>query len=197
MRQEIRALQAGANALGLAPGREDGLSGPRNESGMRGFIAAHKGRRGDPVEEMHQAIIDLGYLAAGPVSRLWTPELDRGPRALIEGEGQARASAIVEDQTVPPGGRGGWVSHGKQFFQGRVRHPVGLFVLHTTATSEARWKGKPNRQMFEDLRSWHLANGWREIGYHGRTFPDGEVIKGRAWPEIGAHAIGHNAGSLG
>ena len=123
MRQEIRALQAGANALGLAPGREDGLWGPRNESGMRGFMAAHKGRRGDPVEEMHQAIIDLGYLAAGPVSRLWTPELDRGPRALIEGEGQARASAIVEDQTVPPGGRGGWISG--QAVLSRTRAPPG------------------------------------------------------------------------
>ncbi len=196
MRQEIRALQAGATALGFSAGPEDGLWGPRTEAGMLTLLAAHEGRWGDPVETMHQAIIDLGYLSAGPVSRIWTPELDRGLRALIEGEGRPRAGAIVEDVTVSPGW-GGWVSHEKQVLQGGAGYLVSLFVLHTTATSATWWKGKSNRQMFEEVRSWHLANGWRDIGYHGLIFPDGEVIEGRAWSEIGAHVIGHNAGSLG
>ncbi|SDF91856.1 N-acetylmuramoyl-L-alanine amidase [Alloyangia pacifica] len=196
MRQEIHALQTGANALGFNAGRADGLWGPKTEAGLLALLASHVGRWGDPVEAMHQAVIDLGYLSAGPVSRVWTPELDRGLRAVVEAEGLPRAGAIVEDVTLSPGW-GGWVSHEKQVLQGSAGYVVGLFVLHTTATSATWWKGKSNRQMFDEVRGWHLAKGWRDIGYHGLIFPDGEVIEGRGWGEIGAHVIGHNAGSLG
>ncbi|MBE9636290.1 hypothetical protein [Salipiger mangrovisoli] len=178
MRQEIHALQAGANALGFSAGRADGLWGPKTEAGLLALLAAQEGRWGDPVAAMLRAIIDLGYLAAGPVSRVWTPELDLGLRALVEADGLPRAGAIVEDVTVSPGW-GGWVSHEKQVLQGSAGFLVSLFVLHTTATSATWWKGKSNRQMFEEVRGWHLANGWRDIGYHGLIFPDGEVI-GRA-----------------
>ena len=67
------------------------------------------------------------------------------------------------------------------------------------------------------IRQWHLARGWKDIGYHfvipnGHITPDlyipsmdgcvevGRVIDGDGYltgNEIGAHALGHNADSLG
>lgn len=196
MRDEIRALQTGANALGFPAGPEDGIWGGKTRGGLRALLDAHEGRWGDPVLEIGRALIDLGYLAAGPLSRVWTPELDRALSRLIAEGGVPRASAVVEP-TVAPAGQLFRPDHDRQRYQGSAGYLISLFVLHTTATPGSWWKGKTNRAMFEEVRSWHLAKGWRDIGYHGLIFPDGEVIEGRAWDEIGAHVIGYNRGSLG
>ena len=60
------------------------------------------------------------------------------------------------------------------------------------------------------IDSWHKERGWSGIGYHyvilnGRPkrskdynpLLDGEVQKGRADKNVGAHARGHNAHSIG
>jgi N-acetyl-anhydromuramyl-L-alanine amidase AmpD len=60
------------------------------------------------------------------------------------------------------------------------------------------------------IREWHLARGWSDIGYHyvignghlaaGDAYDaaqDGEVAEGRPLAEVGAHALGHNADSIG
>jgi len=196
MRQEIRLLQAAASALGFATGPADGLWGPKTRAGLEALRDAHQGRWGDPVLQIGRALIDLGYLTEGPLSRAWTPELDRTLGALIAADGLPRSGAVIEATTQPaslplrPG-------HGNRLFQGRAGHLVTLFALHTTATPTSWWQGKTNAQMFAEIRRWHMDKGWRDIGYHGVIFPDGEVIEGRAWGEIGAHVVGHNAGSLG
>lgn len=60
-----------------------------------------------------------------------------------------------------------------------------------------------------EIRRWHHARGWKDIGYHvvllnGHVAQakyvaglDGAIEIGRPWQEIGAHAKGHNADSLG
>lgn len=68
-----------------------------------------------------------------------------------------------------------------------------------------------------EIRRWHLERGWRDIGYHfvisnGHIVPglyipciDGSIEIGRqldddgylSGDEIGAHALGHNATSIG
>ncbi len=68
-----------------------------------------------------------------------------------------------------------------------------------------------------EIRRWHLANGWRDIGYHfvipnGWTRPDfyipqldGSLEVGRyldgdrfiSGNEVGAHTLGYNATSIG
>lgn len=71
-----------------------------------------------------------------------------------------------------------------------------IFV-HCTATPEGR------DHTAEDIRRWHRARGWSDIGYHsvirlngveelGRD-PDGD---GDVAEHVGAHAYGHNADSL-
>lgn len=49
----------------------------------------------------------------------------------------------------------------------------------------------------KDIRQWHLAKGWRDIGYHWVIKRDGKVEKGRGVDEIGSHVAGHNANSIG
>lgn len=48
-----------------------------------------------------------------------------------------------------------------------------------------------------EIRRWHLARGWRDIGYHYVIKRDGTLEKGRPEHVIGAHVGGHNTGNVG
>lgn len=65
-------------------------------------------------------------------------------------------------------------------------------ILHHSATPQKMDIG------VDEIRRWHVdGNGWRDIGYHYVIRRDGTIEKGRADDEPGAHARGHNMGSLG
>ena len=49
----------------------------------------------------------------------------------------------------------------------------------------------------EDIRDWHMARGWSDIGYHYVIRRDGTLELGRPSKLIGAHAHGANRDSLG
>lgn len=194
MKEEIRLLQAAAAALGFGPGPSDGLWGSKTRAGLQALRNAYQGRRGEPVTQIGRALNDLGYLAEGPLSRLRTPEPDRALGALIAADGLPRSGAVIEP-TPQPAGPVLRPGHDNRLFQGRGGHLVQVSVIHTTATGSARRRS--NGELFAEIRRWHLDNGWRDIGYHGVIFADGEVIEGRAWSQIGAHVVGQNSGSLG
>lgn len=66
-----------------------------------------------------------------------------------------------------------------------------LFVHHSAS---------PPATSPDTIRGWHLARGFRDIGYHALVWlsPDGWVsAPGRPPDEQGAHVLGHNADSLG
>ena len=48
-----------------------------------------------------------------------------------------------------------------------------------------------------EIRKWHLARGWRDVGYHFIIRRDGEIEIGRMLTEVGAHCRGFNAESIG
>lgn len=62
-------------------------------------------------------------------------------------------------------------------------------VIHHSAS--------PRSQTFEAIRTYHLSRGWRDIGYHWVIEGTGRLRVGRPIPELGAHARGLNATSLG
>lgn len=64
-------------------------------------------------------------------------------------------------------------------------------VVHCTATPEGRW------HTVADIRAWHKAKGWSDIGYHWVVLLDGSVEQGRPESIAGAHVSGHNANSIG
>jgi len=64
-------------------------------------------------------------------------------------------------------------------------------VVHCTATKEGV------DVSVEDIRRWHKAKGWSDIGYHFVVDLDGFVSHGRDINRIGAHVKGHNKYSIG
>ena len=49
-----------------------------------------------------------------------------------------------------------------------------------------------------EIRDWHVkGNGWSDVGYHHVIRRNGEIEKGRQEATQGAHAVGHNATSIG
>jgi N-acetylmuramoyl-L-alanine amidase len=64
-------------------------------------------------------------------------------------------------------------------------------ILHCSATEE----GKDFSAA--DIRTWHKAQGWKDIGYHFVICLDGTIERGRPIDEVGAHVKGHNADTIG
>ncbi len=55
----------------------------------------------------------------------------------------------------------------------------------------------PRETTIEQIRDWHRAKGWNEIGYHLLVTGDAAVRAGRDLQVQGAHAKGHNRDSIG
>lgn len=68
---------------------------------------------------------------------------------------------------------------------------INLIVIHCSATKEGQ------HVTIEDIAKWHRARGFKRIGYHYVITIDGTVEYGRGLHEVGAHAQGHNANSIG
>lgn len=64
-------------------------------------------------------------------------------------------------------------------------------VVHCTATPEGR------THTAADIRAWHKAKGWNDIGYHWVVRLDGTLEMGRKESVIGAHVANHNSTTIG
>ena len=64
-------------------------------------------------------------------------------------------------------------------------------IIHCSATPEGK------DFTVDDIRRWHLARKFADIGYHYVIYRDGSVHKGRVENIAGAHCLGHNAHSIG
>ena len=78
-----------------------------------------------------------------------------------------------------------------------MRH-IDTIIIHCTATRPNWWEGKSAQQKTDEVRRWHVEDrGWSDIGYHYLIDRDGTVTEGRPLERTGAHAKGHNTGSVG
>ena len=68
---------------------------------------------------------------------------------------------------------------------------INEIIVHCSATPEG--KDFTVRQ----IRRWHLARGFRDIGYHYVIYRDGTIHEGRPVAQVGAHCLNHNAHSIG
>ena len=68
---------------------------------------------------------------------------------------------------------------------------IDKIILHCTATPEGR------DFTVEQIRQWHLARGFSDIGYHYVVSRDGSVHRGRPEEVAGAHCTGQNTCSIG
>lgn len=82
---------------------------------------------------------------------------------------------------------------------------IDTIVIHCSATPNGRWTTAPDIDRWHDDRGFERRDHWRErfnpeykaIGYHFVIYTDGTVVTGRHLDEVGAHASGHNARSIG
>lgn len=66
-----------------------------------------------------------------------------------------------------------------------------MIVVHCSATPPGMDIGA------NEIRRWHLARGWDDIGYHHVIRRSGHIEPGRPEHLPGAHAYGHNPRSIG
>ena len=64
-------------------------------------------------------------------------------------------------------------------------------IVHCSATPEGK------DFTVADIKRWHLARGFSDIGYHYVIYRDGSIHIGRDESIIGAHCTGHNTNSIG
>jgi len=68
---------------------------------------------------------------------------------------------------------------------------ISKIIVHCTATPEGR------HHDVEDVRRWHLARGFNDIGYHYLIHLDGFIERGRPVEKKGAHCAYQNSDSIG
>ena len=74
---------------------------------------------------------------------------------------------------------------------------INTIIVHCTATRAEWWANRSAEEKAAECKSWHLGNGWSDIGYHYLIDRDGTVTEGRPIEQAGAHAKGHNSKSVG
>lgn len=74
---------------------------------------------------------------------------------------------------------------------------VDTIFVHCSATRKDWMDDKPLAAKVAEIKKWHLANGWKDIGYHWIIDRDGQRMRGRVENVVGSHVAGHNTGSIG
>lgn len=72
-----------------------------------------------------------------------------------------------------------------------LRRKISEIIIHCADTPEGR------DDSIEDIRRWHKARNFKDVGYHYVIRLDGTLEKGRMIEDVGAHCTGHNAESIG
>lgn len=92
-----------------------------------------------------------------------------------------------------------------------MNSPIRTMIVHCAASPNGKALTRNGMTAAQVIDEWHRARGFerawrartdwnpglRSIGYHWVIDCDGTVYSGRGLDEVGAHAAGHNTGSLG
>lgn len=73
----------------------------------------------------------------------------------------------------------------------KKRSQTNRLVVHCSATRPSMDVG------VRQIRQWHLAQGWLDVGYHYIIRRDGTVETGRPVDTVGSHVRNYNADSVG
>lgn len=73
----------------------------------------------------------------------------------------------------------------------KSKRKITEIIVHCSATPEGK------HFTVDDIRKWHKAQGWSDIGYHYLIYLDGSIHNGRDVDIVGAHCTNHNSRSIG
>lgn len=132
-----------------------------------------KGSRGDTVAVLQRK---LNLIADGIFGSI----TDEAVRDFQKSHGLA-ADGIVGPKT--------WAALGVGSLPNTRR--IDKIILHCSATPEGK------DYTVAQIRQWHIARGFSDVGYHFVIYRDGSVHRGRPENRVGAHTTGQNAHSIG
>lgn len=103
------------------------------------------------------------------------------------------------------------LGHTPTSYAGKALRLINLLVIHCSATPSGKTLTTPGQTCANVIDGWHSQRGFkrkhaaathfsprlRSIGYHWVIGLDGVILPGRHPAEVGAHAAGFNANSLG
>ena len=138
------------------------------------------------IQEIQAALTRAGY-APGPADGVFGARTEAAVRAWLDARGQPRPAAAPA-----PG-----IAVAPVIYQGAARHAVHEIIVHCSDTRPDWMTSAGISAQRAEIRRWHLARGWADIGYHWVIARDGAVTAGRPETQVGAHVEGHNAGTIG
>ena len=141
------------------------------------------GSRGEGVRRLQQALCKAGYpMICDGIYGVVT--LD----AVVEFQ---KKHGLVSDGIVGPATIALLLPTVFKLKQSKRR--ITEIIVHCAATPEGK------DFTVEDIRRWHKAQGWSDIGYHYVIYRNGHIEPGRDVDLIGAHCVkgGHNTYSIG
>lgn len=130
-----------------------------------------KGSRGEEVKKLQQSL-DLAS------DGIFGPLTEEGVKTF------QKAHGLTPDGIV---GAKTWAALGVKSNPRKITE----IIVHCSATAE----GKDYN--VNQIRQWHLARGFSDIGYHYVIYRDGTIHAGRDEFVSGAHCTGHNYNSIG
>lgn len=130
-----------------------------------------KGSRGEDVKTLQKK---LNLIADG----IFGPLTDEAVREF------QKANGLVVDGIVGPKT---WEKLGVSSNKRNITE----IIVHCSATPEGI------DYTVDNIRAWHKAQGWSDVGYHYIIYRDGTIKKGRDESVVGAHCTGHNSKSIG
>lgn len=95
--------------------------------------------------------------------------------------------AVAERLSLLGGATPAWL----RAVQTPINRAITGIVVHCSATREGQYVDAA------EIRRWHLAKKWTDIGYHFVIRLDGTVEVGRPLRTAGAHVEGHNRTTVG
>ncbi|SCY61260.1 N-acetylmuramoyl-L-alanine amidase [Paracoccus tibetensis] len=144
----------------------------------------------EPTRLIQTGLAALGYdVGRAGADGLVGPDTLAAGRAWLAAGGKAAMAPVAPPPPSKP--------TGAMIYQGAARYPVREIIVHCAATRADWMAGRALSEKVAEIRRWHLANGWNDIGYHHIIDRDGSTARGRAETVIGSHTLGKNSGTIG
>ena len=139
-----------------------------------------RGSRGEGVKKIQRALHLYPDGIFGPLT-------EEAVRA-FQAENGLKVDGVVGDNTLE---KMGIAIQSQYTGLKKTKRKVTEIIVHCTATPEGR------ECSVSEIRKWHKARGFSDIGYHYVVHLDGRIEPGRDVDISGAHCTGHNACSIG
>lgn len=175
MSNTVLELQRRLAALGFNPGPIDGIRGGKTTSAVKAFQEKY------------------GLVADGIAGPQTMTALKRAEAAPKPGRTEPDKSAML--QPVPAFGLGADIAMPPPNVDSlkllATSRKITEVIHHCAATPEGK------DFTVDDIRAWHKARGWSDVGYHYVVYRDGRIMLGRPIGQVGSHVAGHNTGTIG